>query len=212
MLTNTTTCAANPTVTSNIITMTVSNPVSPAVLITGNTTVISGQATSLLATSANGGTNPAYQWQDSTAAHTWQNIGGATASTLSYTPVQTGNKVRCVLTSNANCVIPAAATSNVLTFIVNPVTAINPVPANSFGIRYYPNSVNYTLYIDSLKLSDKWQTIEITGMDGKAVIPIISIVNRTTASVNVGRLPGGLYIAVLRRKNGIPVYLKFIRQ
>ena len=212
ILTNTTTCAANPTVTSNIITMTVSNPVVPAILISGNTTVIAGQATSLSATPANGGTNPAYQWQDSTVSHTWQNIAGATASTLNYTPVQTGNKIRCVLTSNAPCPTPATVNSNVLIFTVNPVTAINPVSATSFGIRYYPNPVNSTLYIDSLKVSDKWQTLEIKSIDGKSVIPIINIANRTTIFVNVDRLPGGLYIAVLRRKLGIPAYLKFVRQ
>jgi hypothetical protein len=49
-------------------------------------------------------------------------------------------------------------------------------------------------------------------MDGKMIIPIINVANRTTTSVNVKRLPAGQYIAVLRRKNGIPAYLKFIKQ
>ena len=136
----------------------------------------------------------------------------ATAQTLSYTPAQTGNKVRSLLTSNATCVNPATVTSNTLIFTVKTVTAINSVPGSNYGIRYYPNPVNTVLIIDSLKLSDKWQTLEIKSMDGKSVIPNINIVNRTTTFVNVQRLPGGLYIAVLRRKNGSPAYLKFIRQ
>ena len=212
ILTSSLSCAAPATANSNVIFITVNNSVSPAITISGNIIVLTGQSSSLTSSPNNGGTSPTYQWQDSTASHTWQNISGATSSTLNYTPSQTGNKVRCQLTSNANCASPITVTSNILTFTVNTVTAINPVPGSNYGIRYYPSPVNTVLFIDSLKLSDKWQTLEIKSMDGRSVISIINIVNRTTTFVNVDRLPGGLYIAVLRRKNGIPAYLKFIRQ
>jgi hypothetical protein len=212
LMTNTNSCAANPTATSNTITMTVNTINTPSVNIAGGTIVVQGQFTTIISTVTFGGPSPLYQWQDSTAIHTWQNITGQTTSSISYSPAQTGNKLRCIITSNANCASPATVTSNTLTFTVNTVTAINPVNGSNYGIRYYPNPVNTVLFIDSLKLLDKWQTLEIKSIDGKSVIPIISIVNRTTTFVNVDRLPGGLYIAVLRRKNGIPAYLKFVKQ
>jgi hypothetical protein len=212
VLTSNSICASPTTANSNVIIMIVNNSVSPAIIIAGNTIVTTGQSSSLTALPNNGGAAPSYQWQDSTASHTWQNISGATTSTLNYTPFQTGDKVRSRLTSNANCASPITVTSNILTFTVNTVTAINPVPGSNYGIRYYPSPVNTVLFIDSLKLSDKWQTLEIKSIDGKSIIPIINIANRTTTFVNVERLPAGQYIAVLRRKNGIPAYLKFIKQ
>ncbi len=213
IVTNTTTCSATPTATSSIITMTVNPMVIASITIAGNTTIIAGQSTTLTATPVNGGPNPSYQWQDSTTTHNWQNIAGAFNPTLVYNPISTGNKVRCNMISSANCLINSTTVfSNVLVFTVNTVTAINPVNGSNYGIRYYPNPVNTVLFIDSLKLSDKWQTLEIKSIDGKSVVPVISIANRTTTSVNVGRLPGCLYIAVLRKKNGIPAYLKFIKQ
>jgi hypothetical protein len=211
-MTSSYTCASPAAVSSNALTLQINAAITPSVSISGNTTVISGQSSLLTATVTNGGTTPAYQWQDSIASHTWQNINGAIASTLNYTPVQTGDKARCLLSSNANCATPATATSNALIFTVNTATAINPVPGSNYGIRYYPSPVKTVLFIDSLKLTDKWQTLEIKSMDGRSVLPLINIVNRISTTVNVERLPAGQYVAVLRRKNGIPAYLKFVKQ
>jgi hypothetical protein len=166
----------------------------------------------LTATINNGGAGPVYQWQDSTASANWQNINGANAATLNYIPAKTGDKVRCMLTSNASCASPSSVTSTTLTFTVNNVTAINPVPAANYGIIWYPNPVTGgTLYIDSLNLMDKWQTLEITGMDGKQKILEMNIANRSNVAVNVSKLRNGYYVIILRRKQGLPVYLKFLK-
>ena len=187
------------------------NVLTPGVSISGATTVTGGQSTTISTAIQNGGPSPQYQWQDSTGTHNWQNISGATAGSVQYTPVQTGDKLRCVLNSNI-CSPPSAATSNALSFIVNTATGLNPVNAAQYHLRYFPNPVHHTLYIDSLRPADQWQTISFTGTGGKQVMPAISIRNRTTIAVDVSQLPAAVYVAVLRRKNGEIVYLKFVKQ
>ncbi|MBI5858323.1 MAG: VCBS repeat-containing protein [Sphingobacteriales bacterium] len=211
IMTSNANCPVPPTATSNTITVSIINTVVPVLSISGSTTVNSGQSTTITAVPTNGGTVPAYQWQDSTNTHTWQNISGATNSTLVYLPASTGNKIRCILTSNANCASPTTATSNTLTFTVNTVTGTPPAPVSSYNIRYYPNPVHSTLFIDSLRLSDKWQTLDIIGINSNKVLVSVNISNRRTATLNVERLSSGQYMAVLRRKNGSIAYLKFIK-
>ena len=101
--------------------------------------------------------------------------------------------------------------SNVLTFTVSAVTAINPEPATALGIQWYPNPVMTTLNINGLQLIDKWQTIDITSIDGKQSLISAVISNRTRASINVKQLPAGIYVAILRRKEGAAVVLRFIK-
>lgn len=211
VLTSSISCAVPTTASSNTITMTVNNSPVPSITISGITTVTVGQSTTLSSAVVNGGLFPVYRWQDSTSSHNWQNISSATLSGLNYTPAQTGDKVRCVLTSNAACVTPSTVTSNVLVFTVSPVTAINPVPGNSYGIRYFPNPANTTLIIDSLNLTDKWQTLDLFDITGKKYFVGLNVVNRRSVDLSISKLPGGQFILVLRRKTGLPAYIKFIK-
>jgi hypothetical protein len=212
IMTSTAGCPLPQTATSNTITMTVTDRVTPAVIISGNTAVISGQSTTITGILTNGGSSPLLTYTDSTSTHSWQAITAGSALSINYTPAQTGDKMRWQLQSNGTCLITQLATSNTLVFTVNTVTALNPVPGIDYGISYAPNPVNSILYIDSLKLSDKWQTLEIISIDGKKALPEITITNRTRTFVNVERLPSGQYIAILRRKTGVPVFLKFVKQ
>lgn len=204
-------CASPATTSSNIIAVSVMNMTTPSIIVNGTTTIATGQNTIISSSQINGGASPAYQWQDSTASHTWQNISGATGSTINYTPTQTGAKLRCQLISNASCVSNNTVFSNVLTFTVTQVTAINPVPAAEYNIRYYPNPVHDVLYIDSLRIADKWETVEIFAMGGFGNLPSKVISGRAGITINVESLPAGQYIAVLRRKIGSPAFLKFIK-
>lgn len=210
IMTGNSSCINPATATSNTISITVLSTAAPSISISGVTSVTTGQNTLLTAVPANGGTAPVYQWQDSTNTHTWQNIGGATALSLTYTPALTGNKIRCLITNNSPCVIPTQATSNVLTFTVSAVTAINPDPAAAYGIRYYPNPAETELTIDSLRLTDRWETAEIINMSGGRY-GTISIANKTRISIPLKKLVAGHYIIALRRKNGV-AYLKFVKQ
>ncbi|UPT66070.1 MAG: hypothetical protein M0D57_16475 [Sphingobacteriales bacterium JAD_PAG50586_3] len=120
VLTSSLTCVSPATATSNTITMTVVQPVTPSVSITQSPTgiICAGTNVTFTATPTNGGTTPAYQW----------NLNGApvgtNAATYSSTGLQNGDIVTVTLTSNATCAQPVTATSNQLSVSVNPV--INP--------------------------------------------------------------------------------------
>ena len=130
--------------------------------------------------------------------------------TLTYTPAQTGDKVRCRITNVAPCVTQTQVFSNVLSFTVSAVTAINKDPAAAYGIRYFPNPASTELTIDSLRVTDRWETAEIINMSGGRY-GTISIANKNRITLNLKRLVPGHYIIALRRKNGV-AYLKFIKQ
>ncbi len=205
-------CAEPVLAGSNVIAMTVGSSVTPSVSVTGTTTVNQGQATLITANPVGGGASPAYQWQDSTLTHNWQNIPGATAVTLNYTPAASGVKLRCVLTSSASCATTPNATSAPITFIVNTPTGVTPVPGNNIGVHLYPNPTTDLFIIDTLRLAEKWETLEIVSMDGRHRYLNKSVRNQQRVSVSIGHLPGGVYIVVLRRKSGLPVYLKVVKQ
>lgn len=73
--------------------------------------ICSGTTVTYTATTANPGSNPAYQWQVNGA-----NVG--TAASYSYTPAD-GDTIKCILT-NAACFHPVSDTSNTITMQVNP--------------------------------------------------------------------------------------------
>ena len=93
-----------------------------------------------------------------------------------------------------------------VTIIVIPVDAID------YGIKAYPNPVTTLLVIDSLKLSDHWETVEITGIDGRQKLFSEKINGQTRFSINVEKLSGGYYVAILTKKQGVKVYVAFIKQ
>jgi hypothetical protein len=204
ILTSNAACLLSSTATSPAITITVTQAVPAAISIAGITTVTQGQSTTLTATTSNTGASPAYQWQDSTRTHGWLNIAGATGNNIVYSPVNTADGIRCLLTGGNAC-NPASAMSNTLFFDV----------AEGFtgrSARLYPNPARTSFTIDSLKTTDQWSTLEIIGTDGRIFSSQISVVNRTSIVVNVAWLHTGLYFAVLRKENGEKLYLKFIKE
>ncbi|MBO9198676.1 MULTISPECIES: FG-GAP-like repeat-containing protein [Niastella] len=179
----------------------------PSIAISGNTVVNKGQATTLHATAINAGSLPDYRWEDSTQAHTWLFV--SSTPDLQYTPVATGDKVRCKVVSSAVCPTAGNYYSVPLTFTVNIPTAIAPEPvAGQFHI--YPNPVTTLLTLDSLKLSDTWTTLEITTVSGSRVLTQ-AVSGKTRVDVWVERLSKGMYIALLRKKNGEAFYYKFLK-
>jgi endonuclease I len=184
----------------------------PTVSIAGTTTLNVGQTSLFTATVTNGGATPIYQWQDSTSSITnWVNISGANSSTYTYGALLTGHKLRCNVTSTAACATPAFLTSNVLTFTVNTTTPVISVAANNFGIVLYPNPVATSIYLNNLKLTDKWQTAEIQTIDGKRNILNKRVDNVTNATININNLTSGVYVLVLRRANGQNAHIKFVK-
>lgn len=113
-------CVTSPTATSNTITMTVVQPVTPSVTITQNPlgVICAGSNVTFTATPTNGGNAPSYQWNVN------GNPVGTNSATYSTTALQNGDLVTVTLTSNATCAQPLTATSNQIAVTVNPV--INP--------------------------------------------------------------------------------------
>jgi endonuclease I len=190
---------------------TVAAAITPTISISGTTSVIQGQFVNISSSISNGGAAPFYQWQDSTSGTGWTNISGNNSG-ISYLPTATGNKLRCLLTSNAgNCVSSTPVISNILVFTITPVTAINPVAANNFGIKLFPNPVVDYVWLTQLRLNDKWQTLHIQSIDGKQNLVQKNIQNLTSIKLDITPLSSGIYIVTLKRNSGGNAYIKFVK-
>jgi photosystem II stability/assembly factor-like uncharacterized protein len=203
-----TTDSCSAPVTSNTITLHVSALQDPAITITGDSIVTKGQAAVLTAVSSNAGPYPGYQWEDSTQTHGWIPIPGATAYQLKYTPVATGDEVHCIVYSSAVCSGQSKDTSAAIVFTVK-ATATTSSPGNSQP-HLYPNPVINSLILDSLSLSDNWQSLTIESIDGRRVM-VVDISNLTSLTLTAGGLSKGYYIAVLQKQSGGRTYLKFLK-
>ena len=114
IMTSSSSCATGSPITSNTITMSVTQSLVPSVSISGNTTTIcAGSGVIFTATSTNGGINPGYQWQVN-GVNTGSNSPVFLTSLLNN-----GDIVNCMLTSNYPCVTTPTALSNSLQIIVN---------------------------------------------------------------------------------------------
>ena len=201
-LTSNAACATPAVVSSNNIIMTV-NALTPATIsINGVTTVSMGASTVISAVAGNGGSAPVYLWQDSTNTHTWQNINGATASSINYSPSLTGNKLKCILTGNNPCIANNTVTSNILTFTVTP---------GFTSPTFYPNPVSTYLVVDGLRYRDSWEGVHIVTMSGAKVITVPDLTGLTRVVVNIKSLPPGIYICVLSSRFGYAEYYKFVK-
>jgi Secretion system C-terminal sorting domain len=180
--------------------------VTPSISISGNVNVNQGQSVTLSASLTNGGNSPIFQWQESKNNGPWLDIPGAT-SLLIYTPLQTGDKIRCVLTSSAACSSPSIAMSNSLIFVVN----IGQTSNSNNGIRFYPNPAHKILFIDTLRPADKWQTVDLYSIDGKRLIISKNITNQVRVSLDLEGYASGTYIVILRREQGSAIYFRLIK-
>ncbi|HEX6429379.1 MAG TPA: T9SS type A sorting domain-containing protein [Niastella sp.] len=204
-------CARPPVVESNKVTMAVETAIAPTISITAPTQVPADTIVAVKASVANGHGAATYQWHDSTATHNWQTIPNAITQTVNYTPRKTGDKIRCVALTSTNCGDAVTIQSAPLTFTINTVTGIDPVPASNYGITSWPNPVNTYMVIDGLTLSDQWQMLEITSLEGRQKIMAQHIAGQTKVTLNTDQLKAGLYIVILRKKNGEMVYVKFVK-
>ncbi len=106
-------CSVPQSATSNIVTVTVSTSVMPAVsAVASATTICQGQTVTFTVTPVNGGATPAYQWQVNGA-----NTGTNSPVFLSNT-LNNNDQVKVIMTSSAGCALPASATSSSITMSV----------------------------------------------------------------------------------------------
>ena len=117
VISNLTTCLSNNPATSNKLKMLVYPLLNASVSIVANqNSVCAGTDITFTATPVNGG-SPTYQWFKNDTI-----INGDTASTYSSSSLTNGDKIKCVVTSNATpCLTGSPATSNAVTMIINPI-------------------------------------------------------------------------------------------
>jgi len=205
-LTSNAPCVSPASVNSNNITVTVNPlPAAAGVTIIGNTQVHLGNGTNINAVLINAGTNNIYEWRDSTNLHNWQIVTGVSTSSINYLPLLTGNKLRCMVTGTNSCGAITNTTSNALQFTVD--TAHN----FSGRILYYPNPAHTKLTIDSLLPGMHWESAIIINSDGTKTSVVQNITGQTKTVFDVSNLPSGIYIAVLKNKDGETGYFKFIK-
>jgi gliding motility-associated-like protein len=113
-------CASSASVISNVITMNVSAQQAASVSITSSqNNVCAGVLVNFTAMPVNGGSVPAYQWLVNGIS------AGANSPVFSSSALVSGDRISCVMTSNADCTAPNVVTSNVITMNIN-----NTIPAS----------------------------------------------------------------------------------
>jgi len=200
-------CATDTIAVSNSKKMVVISKSTISGSIAGVTDLNAGQASNLTASATNSAGAITYQWQDSTSSNDWQNLNGGTTNALIYIPKNTADEVRCVFSSNSPCTGPLSDTSNTLVFFIQNT----PLADSGLAIKYFPNPVSTTLFIDSLNLNDQWQSFEMFNSDGGRLLMTQQIQNQTSVSIDVRSVETGIYIGVLRRKSGAPFVFKFLK-
>ncbi len=138
-------------------------------------------------------------------------FGGAAASSFT---VNSATSITAVVGTGASGVVTVTTTGGTATlagFTFTVITAIDPDPANSLGIRLYPNPTTASFVIDTLKLTDKWETLEIFNADGKKRLARFNVKNQTRLDLNVDYLSNGFYMAILKRKKGSQAVLRFLK-
>jgi large repetitive protein len=174
------------------------------VQIAGATNVMRGQSTVIVATSNPTRLPISYQWQDSTQANGWNNIVGETGSNIDYTLANNGDRLRCMITGNSPCETEEVW-SNTLQFTIGDASVIT-----SEKLRNNPVT-NGILTIDSLKLSDNWETLEIINSNTGQRQQIQQVTGQTSLRIFVSGLSSGVYVAVLRSRSRPPIHFKFMK-
>jgi len=136
------TCVSNTSATTKANDPFEINPtVTPSISISANTgtTICSGTSVTFTASTANGGTSPAYQWALNGTA-----ISGATGSTYTTTALANGQQVSCKLTNNTPCATPGTVTSNVIAMTVNPSGPMTVSITGPTGSVCYGNNAGFS--------------------------------------------------------------------
>jgi large repetitive protein len=187
ILTSNSACTTTPTATSNVITMAVQQLAVPLVTLSNRVYTI---------------TNPdagaTYTWQTTTNG-SWANVVPVANSTV-FTASAAGEYR--VMAVKGSCI----------TYSQSQITNRRTAAANNaYGIYLYPNPANGMITLDSIQISQNWETMEITNAEGKHVLPSFDIKNKNTVLIDVSSFRNGVYFITLRRKNGEFTTIKFVK-
>ncbi len=135
VMTSSSACVTGSPVASNTMNIRIQNSAVASVSIAANANpVCAGAPVVFTATPGNGGSTPIYAWQLN------GNAVGSNSSSYSYSGVQNGDVISCLMTSSASCVGTPNVVSNTVTMAVSPLPVANA--GNSF---YIPSSSSVIL-------------------------------------------------------------------
>jgi trimeric autotransporter adhesin len=197
--------AINNTIRDSSYTVTPNSTLS--VSINGPATFTPGVPVTITSAVVSSGSNPTYQWEDSTPTHNWWSIPGANSTTWNYLPVL-GAKIRCVVTSTSLCPAMATVTSNAIQF--NLLTALRNISPTEVPVSVYPNPVSRFIILEDLSRTGFTQLQVLSGT-GMMVMGTIDIKRRNTIQLDLSSLPGGVYILRLTNAKH-QLHYKIIKQ
>ena len=129
ILTSNSLCAPTPIDTSNAVTIRISDPVTPTVIISASqSNICLGAPVIFTANTVNGGTGPFYQWQINGLN------AGTDSSSFTSNTFADGDIIYCNLTSNAGCTTISSVASNTIAIKVNISTAVVNIGASAIEI------------------------------------------------------------------------------
>ncbi len=185
-MTSSSNCVTTPTATSNIISITVDQLATPLV-----------SENNRLFTVTNADAAATYTWQQK-INNVWGNVVPA-ATGINYT-APAGGEYRTKAIKGACTAYSLSQTTarNLNTF------------THPFGIYLYPNPNTGILNIDSIRISQKWETLEITDVTGRHVLTF-NIKNQSSVSLDVSMLKPGTYFAQLKKIDGVYYTVEFVK-
>jgi hypothetical protein len=204
MMTSNYECRTANTVTSNKLTMTVTEPATPTVAVNANpgTQISAGQSVTFTAVVTNGGSSPSYQWSVNGAA-----VSGATTASFVSTEIAHNDEVSCSIVSSGTCGGQVASGSVVMK--VNSVSVAD-VSGNNMQVQLMPNPNNGTFTVKgTLSMVSGEATIEVTNMLGQVVYRSKAIVRNSNIEEHItldNTLANGMYLLNVRTGENSKVF------
>ncbi len=181
-------CTTTPTVTSNIITMSVRALAQPLVSLNANVlTVTNADAAAV------------YTWQVLTNT-IWGNVTPS-ATGITYTITQPGEYR--VKAEKAACTLYSASQVSART---------NSLDSTLYYIYLNPNPARGLVTVYKIVPSQKWTSLDIMSLQGQRVLPTKDIRGLRTVPISVGTLAPGLYFVRLTNEDGRKLSYKFIKE
>lgn len=151
-------------------------------------------------------TNPVagltYYWESRASNGTWVDFFPQVSGT-SY-PIRASGTYR-VRISDHPC---GVYYSNPLSVVF---TSIQSVPGSTMGLHISPNPVRDIFRIDTLRFADKWELLDVIGIDQRPIISNMNIKGKTSVQLNATSWAPGRYFVILKRKEKEWVVLSVIK-
>jgi gliding motility-associated-like protein len=173
-------CATKPGDTSNVITVTTGQPVTPAVILrnrTGSNNICAGETVRLGVDVQNAGPAPLYRWFINSVLQS-----DISDSTLTTTALADGDTVRVTLISDAACAVPKEVTSGFIVFQVNALE----VPSVSLRSTSTPICSNKNLTFQAFNVVGGGSTPDFTWVINGDTVSVASAPTLNRAALNAG--------------------------